>query len=94
MYRYYDDIGLATTDEEQHVYTSGGWFSHALREVSSINFLGHFYLSKKHGSLSNTLLDIKFPCPLIVKELQVHLGMVNFYLCFLVEPAAWYMVGM
>jgi hypothetical protein len=48
---------------------------------TSVNFLGHFYLSKKHGSLPNTLLDIKFPCPLIVKELQVHLGMVNFYLC-------------
>jgi cleavage and polyadenylation specificity factor subunit 1 len=93
---YLDDVLAASPDMASHLVLLDQIF-HRFREaglvlnmekcvfaVSSVEFLGHQISSAGAAPLAaNVAAVTKFPAPTTVKELQVFLGMVNFYRRFL-----------
>jgi hypothetical protein len=93
---YLDDVLAASTDMASHLLLLEQIFRRfreaglvlnmdkCIFAVSSVEFLGHQISSAGAEPLAaNVAAVTKFPAPTTIKELQVFLGMVNFYRRFL-----------
>ena len=100
VYCYLDDLRVASRSPEEHVQHLR-ILSHQLQEfglvinlekcsfhVSEIEFLGHHVSARGALPLSSNVEAVpKFPEPATVKDMQVFLGMVNFYRRFVPKAA-------
>jgi hypothetical protein len=96
VFAYVDDMDVASRDGEEHAIHLRQLFTRlrehgqvinvekCVFEASSIQFLGHHLSAEGVEPLPENVSAVtEFPRPSTVKELQMFLGMVNFYRRFL-----------